>query len=171
MIKGSRMTDTPHNIATSIVKKYLKRDLNEADTRHKIIDEIIHKVLSWPKNETDCESYIDPGFADYRLKKDNGEDLLFIEAKREGVFFNLPNNFNGESLSKHILVKTLLTDENIYKAIMQVRNYCLEEGCEFAGITNGHEWIFFKVFEKGKNWQKLKAFVIYDNNIFSQNVS
>lgn len=161
------MGNTPHEIAIKIANNDTKRNFNEADTRHKIIDEIIHGVLCWPKSQTFHESYIERGYADYRLKRSNGEDLLFLEAKKEGVYFNLPNNFNGHKLSRHILVKTLLTDENIKLAMEQVRTYCMEEGCEFAGITNGNEWIFFKTFEKGKNWRNLKAFVIKNNSFFS----
>jgi hypothetical protein len=161
------MNKTSHELAIEISKKYETRDYNEADTRHKIIDEIIHGVLCWPKTHTFHESYISPGYADYRLKRSNGDDLIFLEAKKEGVYFNLPNNFNGHKLSRHILVKTLLTDNNIKEAMEQVRTYCMEEGCEFAGITNGHEWIFFKTFEKGKNWRNLKALVIKDNSYFS----
>jgi len=163
------MTYTPHDIAIKIVDDYKKRDLNEADTRHQIIDEVIHGVLCWPKELTKCESFIDPGFADYRLKKGNGDDLVFLEAKKAGFFFNLPSNFNKDHTSKHIAVKTLLTDENTRNAIEQVRDYCMEEGCEFAGITNGNEWIFFKTFERGKNWRNLKAFVVINNKFFSSN--
>lgn len=162
------MAKTPHEIAIEVASCSNGRDFNEADTRHKIIDEIIHGVLSWPKTQTSHESYIAPGYADYRLKRSNGDDLLFLEAKKEGVYFELPNNFNGTKLSRHILVKTLLTDSNIKSAMEQVWAYCMEEGCEFAGITNGHEWIFFKTFEKGKNWRNLKALVIKNNMFFSE---
>ncbi len=163
------MADTPHEIAIEIAKNDDNRDFNEADTRHKIIDEIIHGVLSWPKTQTFHESYIAPGYADYRLKRSNGDDFLFLEAKKEGIYFELPNNFNSNKTSRHLLVKTLLTDDNIKSAMEQVWTYCMEEGCEFAGITNGHEWIFFKTFEKGKNWRNLKALVINSNDFFSKN--
>jgi hypothetical protein len=162
------MAKTPHEIAIEVASSSNEREFNEADTRHKIIDEIIHGVLSWPKTQTFHESYIAPGYADYRLKRSNGDDLLFLEAKKEGVYFELPNNFNGTKLSRHILVKTLLTDANIKSAMEQVWAYCMEEGCEFAGITNGHEWIFFKTFEKGKNWRNLKALVVKNNMFFSE---
>ncbi|MDO6719075.1 hypothetical protein Q4575_06670 [Psychrosphaera sp. 1_MG-2023] len=163
------MVATPHEIAISIAKSTKERDFNEADTRHKIIDEVLHGVLNWPKTQTLHESYIKPGYADYRLKRSNGDDLVFLEAKKEGVYFELPNNFNGGKNSRHILVKTLMTDPNIKSAIEQVRVYCMEEGCEFAGITNGHEWVFFKTFERGKNWRNLKALVIKKNDFFSDN--
>jgi predicted type IV restriction endonuclease len=162
------MADTPHEKADEIAAYSNNRDFNEADTRHKIIDEIIHGVLSWPKTQVFHESYIGPGYADYRLKRTNDEDLIFLEAKKEGIYFNLPNNFNGGKNARHIAVKTLLTDDDIKSAMEQVWTYCMSEGCEFAGITNGHEWIFFKTFEKGSNWKNLKAFVIRSNDYFSE---
>ena len=48
----------------------------------------------------------------------------------------------------------------------QVRTYCVDTGCEFAGITNGHEWILFKTFDKGKRWDKLQAFVVRRTEFF-----
>lgn len=139
-------SEEPHEVAIRISSSDKSRDFNEADTRHKIIDEVIHGVLSWPKTQTFHESYIGPGYADYRLKRSNGDDYIFLEAKKEGIYFKLPNNFNGHKLSCHISVKTLLTNNDTKKAMEQVWAYCMEEGCEFAGITNGHEWIFFKTF-------------------------
>jgi GTPase SAR1 family protein len=162
------MSKNPHEIAIDIAASLEKRDFNEADTRHKIIDEILHAVLCWPKNQTFLESYIDPGYSDYRLKRSNGDDLVFVEAKKEGVYFSIHNSFNGNKNFRHIPVKTLLTDQNTSEAMLQVRAYCMEEGCEFAGITNGHEWIFFKTFEKGKVWKNLKAVVI-NTKFFSEN--
>lgn len=134
-----------------------KRDLNEAETRHKIIDFILHDFLSWPKNRVMVEEYIDPGFADYVLKKENGDDLLFIEAKKEGVFFELPIPHTKTEKYTYIGIKKLISDQNIKKAMQQVRTYCFDTGCEYAAITNGHEWILFKTFEKGKRWEDLQA--------------
>jgi hypothetical protein len=125
-------------------------------------------VLCWPKDLVKCESYIAPGFADYRLIKPTGEDILFIEAKKAGEYFSLPNNFNSSHLSSYISLNELFTEDNIRKAIEQVRNYCMEEGCEYACITNGSVWIIFKTFERGKNWKQLKAFVIKDIKYFSE---
>ena len=48
----------------------------------------------------------------------------------------------------------------------QVRNYCFDNGCEFAGITIGHEWIFFKIFERNRKWTSLNAFIIRDLDYF-----
>jgi hypothetical protein len=87
--------------------------MNEAETRHKIIDFVIHDFLSWPKNRVTVEEYINPGFADYILKKENGNDLLFVEAKKEGVFFDLPLPFSQAERSSYISVKKLISNDNI----------------------------------------------------------
>lgn len=143
------------------------RDRNEAETRHKIIDFVIHDFLSWPKNRVTVEEYINPGYADYILKKNNGEDLLFIEAKKEGIFFELPIPYNKEETSAFIPIKKLASDPAIKAALQQVRSYCFDTGCEYAAITNGHEWVFFKTFEKGKRWDELQAFVIRSLKFFT----
>ncbi len=142
------------------------RDRNEAETRHKIIDFILHDFLSWPKNRVTVEEYIKPGFADYILKKENDEDQLFIEAKKEGIFFELPLAYKKDETHCYISIKKLLSDPNIKSAMQQVRTYCFDTGCEFGCITNGHEWIFFKTFEKGKRWEDLKAFVVRSLSFF-----
>nr|WP_288355716.1 hypothetical protein [uncultured Pseudomonas sp.] len=151
----------------SIIREYESRSLNEADTRHKIIDYVIHDVLSWPRNRVSLEEHIHGGYADYVFKKASGEDLLFIEAKKEGVFFELPIPHKHGETSCFIQINKLLTDKNIKAAMTQVRTYCFDSGCEFACITNGHEWIFFKSFEKGKKWESLQAFVIRRLSYFS----
>jgi GTPase SAR1 family protein len=142
------------------------RDKNEAETRHKIIDFVLHDFLSWPKNRVAVEEYISPGFADYILKKENGEDQLFLEAKKEGIFFDLPIAHNADETHSYISIKKLLSDTNIKSAMQQVRTYCFDTGCEYGCITNGHEWIFFKTFEKGKRWEDLKAFVVRSLSFF-----
>jgi len=150
----------------SIISASYSRSRNEAETRHKIIDFIVHDFLSWPKNRVAVEEYINPGYADYILKKENGDDLLFIEAKKEGLYFDIPVAYSSTEISSYISIQKLISDENISKALKQVRNYCFDTGCEYAAITNGHEWIFFKTFERGKRWDELQAFVIRKLNFF-----
>jgi predicted type IV restriction endonuclease/GTPase SAR1 family protein len=153
-------TDDVLQALRRVISESAARDLNEADTRHRVIDFILHDVLSWPRNRVNVEEYIKPGYADYVLKKANGDDLLFVEAKREGSYFHLPIPYNGDERSTFIGISKLLTDPAIRDAMHQVRTYCFDSGCEFAAITNGHEWIFFKTFEKGKKWETLQGFVI-----------
>lgn len=151
-----------------VIKESGSRDRNEAETRHKIIDFVLHDYLSWPKNRVAVEEYINPGYADYILKKENGDDLLFIEAKKEGAFFELPIPYSSTENSAYISIKKLVSNEQIKTALDQVRRYCFDTGCEYAGITNGHEWIFFKTFEKGKRWDDLQAFVIRGLRFFTE---
>lgn len=151
---------------SKLINETKGRSGNEAETRHRIIDLVIHEILSWPRNRVKVEEYIQPGYADYVLVKQDGSHLLFIEAKREGVYFHLPiAHANGET-SCYISIAKLLTDENVRSAMTQVRAYCIDTGCEYACVTNGHEWIFFKTFEKGKRWDQQNAFVARDLNFF-----
>lgn len=159
----------PHQIAEALATEYSNRALNEADTRHKIIDVVLHDVFGWPRNRVSCEEYIAPGFADYVLRRADGEPILFIEAKKEGSYFDLPLSAIKPASGSYISVKTLLTSINIKAAIEQVRNYCLEVGCDVGAISNGHAWIFFKTFQKEQDWRSLKAFVISDLRYFSTN--
>jgi predicted type IV restriction endonuclease len=154
------------NQLSELASNFSDRVENEAETRHKVIDFVLHEVLSWPKNRVTVEEYIKPGFADYVLKRNNDDDLIFIEAKKSGVYFALPKPHKKGETSTYIGIQKLLSDENIRSAMTQVRTYCIDSGCEFACITNGHEWIFFKTFEKGKRWEASQAFVVRSLDFF-----
>lgn len=151
-----------------IIAETKGRNLNEADTRHRIIDYILHTLFAWPTNRVSVEEFIKPGYADYVLKKSSGDHLLFIEAKKEGDYFQLPIPHNEDERHSYISIGKLLSDESVNAAMVQVRNYCLNTGCEYAAISNGHEWIFFKTFEKGKRWETLQAFVIRSLHFFDK---
>jgi hypothetical protein len=156
-----------HDRAGQLALRFASQDLNEADTRHQLIDPLLHDVFGWPRNRVHCEEYVQPGYADYVLVRPDESQLLFIEAKREGHYFALPNGLIGQSQSAYIKVRTLLTDDNVYAAVNQVRNYCINTGCEYAAITNGHQWIFFKTFQIGQDWREVKALVINGIDYFS----
>lgn len=148
-----------HEIATRLAGT-AKSDLNEADSRHRVIDPLLHDVLGWPRSMVACEEYIAPGFADYVLRKGAGDVLVLIEAKREGQYFELPTSLNDGESGFYVSVRTLLTTPSIRAAIEQVRTYCVDIGCDVGAITNGHQWIFFRTYQKGADWRSLKAFVI-----------
>src|SRR5712672_3208788 len=97
----------------TIIVEAAARDRNEAETRHKIIDFILHDLLVWPRNRVAVEENIHPGFADYILKKPNGDPLIFVEAKKEGIYFELPFPHNPDETSSYISIKKLLTDPHI----------------------------------------------------------
>ena len=159
---------TPHDIACDLERQFNSSSkLNEADTRHQIIDVLLHQILAWPRSSVSCESYIDPGYADFILHGFQENNLLFIEAKKKDVYFNLPTSAKNKNLSRIVKIKTLLTEPTIRSAIDQVRTYCVKKGCEYAAITNGCQWIFFKTFERQRDWEQLNAFVIEGLDYFS----
>jgi hypothetical protein len=161
-------TDEKIEIASLILSSYKDRNLNEADTRHLLIDEIIHNVLSWPKISIRCEEYANPGYIDYVLSNNSEDALLIIEAKKEGITFNIPESLSNNKFG-FTSIKTIITDNNIKETVTQVKEYSIELGCEFACITNGHEWIFFKTFSKGKKWRDLNCFYIKSLSYFVDN--
>jgi len=141
--------------------------LNEATTRSRIIDTVLYDILSWPKNAVVAEEHINKqGYADYILKNQNDETVLIIEAKKEGVSFELPQNLIKDKNFSFVKIKTLLTDKSIESTIDQVRQYCFKTGTEYGAITNGHVWIFFKIFDS--NWENLNGFVINNLKYFSE---
>jgi len=44
----------------------------------------------------------------------------------------------------------------------------LDLGADFPAISNGHEWIFFRVYQTSKDWRELRAFVIFDLKYFAE---
>ena len=151
-----------HDVAIEVVASTKNLDLNEADTRFQIIDRIFRDVLGWPTSSFKMEPSTMAGYSDYRLLRPNGKPILIVEAKRTGVYFDLPSNFNHKKLFRAVKTKTLLTTEPLKAAIVQAQRYCSDEGCEYGGVSNGHQFIFFKSFQKGKAWRDLTALVVSD---------
>jgi len=129
---------------------------------------VLHEVLSWPRNLTSVESHIAPGYADYVLHREDDSPLILIEAKREGIYFSLPDSNSTGVTSRTLRVKTLMTDPAINASILQVQRYCIDVGCPFAAITNGHQWIVFRTFQNQQDWRNLQAFVIPRLEYFSE---
>ncbi|MEI7347891.1 hypothetical protein [Dickeya chrysanthemi] len=144
-------------------------DLNEADTRFHIIDRLLKEVLGWPIKSFRLEKATVDGYSDYHLTRPNGKIALIIEAKRTGVYFELPNNFNYDKPFRTIKAKTLLTSDTLKTAMLQAQRYCADEGCEYGAVTNGKQFVIFKAFERDKSWRDLSAFVISDISWFEKN--
>jgi len=159
---------TPHELAANMVKEFGPRDLNEADTRHKIIDRLFHEVLAWPHGNVKCEEHVYPGYIDYVLRDHAGRAVLLTETKREDVYFSLPTKVgktgNGVRL---IHLRTLATDSHIANAVNQAAKYCPAIGCQYACVTNGHEFIIFRSFIPGKDFLDADALVIPELSFFS----
>jgi hypothetical protein len=157
------------DVCTELLQTYGSRNLNESETRYKIIDKLFKEVFCWPDLYVSTEKYSDPGFIDYALLNRSSEPVLIIEAKKDGTYFDIPDSHKSKTAT-FVSLEVLLTNPSIKAAAVQVQAYALSEGCEFAAITNGHEWIFFKSFQKGKKWWiKQKALVITSLKYFVEN--
>lgn len=150
-----------HLTIRALAQKHRGRVLNEADTRAQVIDTILEDVLDWPKASIKRETHVHAGFADYLLHTAAGQVALVVEAKKEGTHFALPKIYSSSKGTPELVsIRTLLTDSAIKAAIQQVREYCVDIGCNFGCVTNGHEWIVFRSFETGTDWRSLRAYVI-----------
>lgn len=155
--------------AQEIVQLTQNTDLNEANTRFHIIDRLLREVLGWPNSSFKLETATVEGYADYHLMRPNGKTVLIVEAKRTGVYFELPANFNHKKPFRAVKTRTLLTSDALKKAIIQAQRYCSDEGCEYGAVTNGSQFILFKAFQRGKAWRDLTALVVTDISWFDSN--
>ena len=165
---GFKMLPSRQEAAREIVGSFASGDMNEADTRHRIIDRVLHEVLAWPHDRVRCEQSITTGYADYVLSTPNDKIALIIEAKRQGEYFTLPDSFSRAKDSRYVPLNALLTDRGTKEAINQVRNYCLSEGCPYAAVTNGNQWIFFRTFASNQKWERTSAFVVTRLDYFAE---
>jgi predicted type IV restriction endonuclease len=149
--------------------KYRDKNQNEANTRFQIIDKILKYTFFWPDSNIYLEEKTNVGFMDYRLIDNNDKTQLVIEAKKEKINFNFSQY--KEIRNNKIKVKILLKDINCEKTIRQVKDYCTDIGCNYACITNGHEWAFFRIYIEGKSWLDGNAYIISSLEQYIQNFS
>jgi len=134
------------------ITSFLEIDMSESDTRSKVIDNILIKVLGWAEEDITREGHSDAGFFDYRVAANNFN--FVIEAKRNFIEFDLPNNHKTTSLNA------------LYKGnkeiINQIRSYAMEEGLQYGFFTNGKQFVISKLVNvNGTKWKKNKC-VIFD---------
>lgn len=107
---------------------------NEATTRLHLIDRIFLECLGWSPEDIAAEEPHGPAFADYTFSAPR--KLLIVEAKREGISFELPA---GETRVEHSLVTLLREYPDLRTAIKQASGYCQSRGIPFGAVTNGHQ--------------------------------
>jgi hypothetical protein len=111
---------------------------NEATTRFHLIDALLTNVLHWPKEAMRLEDSLDRTYADYALGSSGTR--LIVEAKREGVYFELPAGVSSGIMQ----LKTVMdSDAAIDAAVRQVLGYCQSRGVSYATVSNGHQLIAF----------------------------
>ena len=139
-------------------KELLKKEwskLSESDTRSKIIDPLFKECLNWDEDDITREEHTESGYIDYLFKK--GEKILFlVEAKKEGLGFEIPPNF------KNLIYKINATPsqcKNLKEAIEQARQYCDDKGIRIAVVTNGHQFVIFEAITPGTPWREGKCII------------
>jgi hypothetical protein len=110
---------------------------NEADTRLHLIDQLLFDCLGWHREDCHAEEQFNGTYADYAFLTPR---KFVLEAKREGIYFELPAGF-GKHTSK---ITTLAeADPAIDAAIRQAMRYCQERSIPLGAVSNGHQLIAF----------------------------
>lgn len=115
-----------------------KLDRNEAQTRLHLINSIFFECLGW--NLIDCkpEDSYSGTYTDYSFGK--SETKLIVEAKKQGISFELPEGFSGRTCN----LKTLFGKNlEIEKAVKQALSYCQTRGVPMGAVCNGDQLIGF----------------------------
>jgi hypothetical protein len=110
---------------------------NEADTRFQLIDRLLIDCLNWRREDIHSEEAYQGAYTDYTFLTPR---RLVIEAKREGIHFELPVGF-----TQHICKLTTLTeaDKSIDSAVRQAMRYCQDRSIPLGAICNGHQLVAF----------------------------
>lgn len=111
---------------------------NEATTRLHLIDRLLFECLGWDREDCKAEERLGSQYTDYSFNCP--ERLLIVEAKREGIYFELPV---GDSKLKHKIDFFLRNNENLASAIRQALGYCQDRGAPFGVVCNGHQVVAF----------------------------
>jgi len=134
--------------------------LTESDTRSKIIDPLFKTCLNWQESDIIREEYSKDGaFIDYVFKL-NDKNVFIVEAKKEGISFEIPVTFGRNRRYK--LNHVISTDKNIKDAIIQAQDYCIKKGVRYGVITNGSQFIIFEAYKIGEEWTKCNSVVFYN---------
>ena len=132
------------------------KDLSESDTRCKLIDPLFLDCLNWDENDIIREENVkQAGYIDYIFKI--GERPLFLlEAKKEGVTFEIPPNFKD----RHYKISGTISEcKDLIKAMEQVHGYCAEIGVKIAVVSNGYQYVIFEALKIGTSWRDGKCLI------------
>lgn len=112
---------------------------NEATTRLQLIDDLFFKCLGWSKRiDLQVEEPFGGEYADYVFS--SSRRLLIVEAKKEGMYFEVPAGKERLEYS----IPSLLRDSPALKAALdQAAGYCQTRGVPFGVVSNGHQLVVF----------------------------
>jgi len=111
---------------------------NEATTRLHLIDSLLFDCLGWSREHVIAEERLDGQYTDYTLVFPRR--ILIVEAKREGVHFELPV---GHDRVEYSIPSLLRASPGLKAPMEQVGAYCQRSGVPFAVVANGHQVVAF----------------------------
>lgn len=115
-------------------------NLNEATTRLRYIDRLFQDCLNWDsKNITTEERDNNGKYIDYVFS--NPRRLLIVEAKKEGIYFDIPASTTDRAI--YSLPHLLTSSPSLKKAIDQAFGYCTRKGVQIAAVCNGRQLVVF----------------------------
>lgn len=147
------------------ILKENQTDLSEADTKSKIIDRIFKECLNWAETDIKREGHSQSGFADYVFKIDD-RPLFVLEAKREGINFEIPPNFTGR---RYKISGVISECKELISAIDQAQRYCIDRGVRVGIVTNGYQYVIFETFKFGSPWREGKCIIYHSFQDISTN--
>ncbi len=111
---------------------------NEAQTRFDLIDVWLTEGLGWSRDEVFVETHQGGEYSDYELGRPTRSAV--VEAKREGMAFELPAGFDRPTIA----IEQLRRDHpGVGAAIDQALGYAQRRGIPVAAVTNGWQVIAF----------------------------
>ena len=110
---------------------------NEADTRLHLIDQLLFDCLGWHREDCHAEEQFNGTYTDYTFLTPR---KFVLEAKRDGIYFDLPAGFNKLSCKIATLADA---DSAVDSAIRQAMRYCQERSIPLGAVCNGHQLIAF----------------------------
>lgn len=128
------------------ISSYDDSIFTEQDTRIKIIDRMLVEVLGFQLNDISTEPKSGDGFIDYKIAYHNVNRLI-LEAKKDGVKFNIDESYSGRSFK---LNGPVFKDSTIQSGLKQAIYYSAMEGADLACLSNGKTWIVFRPNREGK---------------------
>ena len=100
---------------------------NEATTRLQLIDRVFFDCLGWNRDDVILEESYDSQYSDYTFLFPR--KLLIAEAKKEGIYFELPA---GPIRLQQSISALLRTTPQLRSAMEQVAGYCQQRGVPYA---------------------------------------
>jgi hypothetical protein len=137
-IEYERCRENLEGLLTWYSSQVNEHNRNEATTRLHLIDRLLFECLGWKQEDCKVEESYDRKYTDYSFF--SPWRSLIVEAKREGIYFELPPGY----LELEYSLKSLCKDNaDISSAVKQAMSYCQTRGTTLGTVCNGHQLICF----------------------------